>query len=131
MTAEKAEDFIYELSADIRDGISSPLDVIKMKSGFCDIRIYAEHYYEFEPLYINLFNHTRNPHLNGYTPEEYLNITNDFDKSMYAVKDNTPEEEISDRLSEAVAACERFQNEMRKFRENIYRLAMNIKKYYR
>ena len=123
ISAEEAEECIYELSADIRDRISSPLDAVTTRSVLRDIRIYAEHYYEFEPLYIDLFNHTRNPHLNGYTPEEYLNITNDFDKSMYAVKENIPEKEVSDRLSEAIAAHERFHNGMMEVRRNIYRLA--------
>lgn len=66
-----------------------------------------------------MFNHTRNPHLNGYTPEEYLQMTNDPDESMYAVKENITEDEIFDELSEAVAACERFQYQARKLRESI------------
>lgn len=121
--AREAEDRLFELMFNIRDGVSSPLAVVNKMSRFSDIHIYAEHYYEFETLFIDLYNHIRNPHLNGYTPEEYLQMTNAPDESMYAVKENIPEEEIIDELSEAVAACEYFQYEVRKFRENIHMLA--------
>ena len=80
---------MFELMFNIRDGVSSPLEVVNEMSRFNDIHIYAEHYYEFEPLFIDLYNHTRNPHLNGYTPEEYLQMTNDSEESMYAVKETT------------------------------------------
>ena len=42
---------------------------------------------------------------------EYLQMTNDSGKSLYAVKENIPEEEILDKLSEAVAACKCFQHQ--------------------
>lgn len=38
-------------------------------------------------------------------------MTNDSDKSLYAVKKSIPEEEIFDKLSEAVAACKCFQHQ--------------------
>lgn len=117
VSAREAEDCLFELMFNIRDGVSSPLEVVNEMSRFNDIHIYAEHYYEFEPLFIDLYNHTRNPHLNGYTPEEYLQMTNDSEESMYAVKENIPEEEIFDKLSEAVEACEYFRYRARKFRE--------------
>lgn len=123
VSAREAEDCLYELMFNIRDGVSSPLAVVNKMSRFSDIHIYAEHYYEFEPLFIDLYNHTRNPHLNGYTPKEYLQMTNDSDESMYAVKENIPEDEIFDELSEAVAACERFQYQARELRESFSMLA--------
>ena len=124
VSTEKAEDYLYEFIFNIRDGVSSPLTFVNILSKYSDIHIYAEHYYEFEVLYIDLYNHTRNPRLNGYTPEEYLQMTNDSDKSMYAVKENIPEEEIFDKLSEAITACDNFQQQMREFRANIHRLAL-------
>lgn len=117
ISAREAEERIFEFMFNIRDGVSSPLEAIKEVNRFGDARVYAEHYDEFEKLYIDLFNNTRNPRLNGYTPEEYLKITNDPENSMYSVKEDIRREELLSELKAVIELCECFESRAGEYTE--------------
>lgn len=114
---------MLEILCSVKNGESSPLDAVNNIIRLRDVRHFVRYYDEFEELYKNLFNNTRNPYLNGYTPTEYFQLHGDPAESMYVEKYEMAKEEVEQRLSEILQKSEEMSNTFTEFRENIYRLS--------
>ena len=99
-------EYVFDILLTIKSDGSSPLTAIEEMMNIKRIQPYVEHYDEFEKLYVDLHNHTRNPYINGYTPEEYLEKTGNREESYYIEGFKGTKEELDKELARSRTRAE-------------------------
>lgn len=123
---ENISSLMFELFYAARRGETS-FEAIEDIGKLRNISHFTRNYDEFEALYIDFFNNTRNPYLNGYSPTEYFQLCNDRDESMYIEKYDMTKEERALKLSEIEHCSEDFLDTLDNLKETFSNLAPDTK----
>lgn len=116
---------MLEFSYSAKNG-ETPLEAVDNIGKMYNIKHFVRNYDEFEALYINFFNNTRNPFLNGYTPAEYLRLCNDRTESMYIDKCGMTKEEREQKLSEIAQKSEEFLETLQELENTLFDQPSNM-----
>lgn len=120
---ELAEEYISQMLFSIRDR-DTPIDSLGFLMNTLDIVPLIQRYERFEALYLDLNNNTRNPHLNGFTPKEYLEKTNRRAASLYTESSDIPKEDLNFQLDELLKESQNFTQIKTKFTESLNKFVL-------